>query len=183
MRKLRAYNFLSLDGYYTSKDGDTSWHVHDAEEAAYAAESLSVRDVLVFGRKTYEMMASFWPTEMAMKQMPDVARGMNDSAKIVFSKTMPSAAWQHTTVLTDLIADMKRLKQEDGADMTVLGSGSVIAQLAAARLIDEYQFMIDPVVLGAGRSPFQGLPEIQRLKLTESRQFSSGVVLLSYHST
>jgi len=183
MRKLRAYNFLSLDGYYTSKDGDTSWHVHGAEEAAYAAESLSVRDVLVFGRKTYEMMASFWPTEMAMKQMPDVARGMNDSSKIVFSKTMPSAAWHNTIVMTDLIADMKRLKQENGADMTILGSGSVIAQLAAARLIDEYQFMIDPVVLGAGRSPFHGLPELQRLKLIENRQFSSGVVLLSYRST
>jgi dihydrofolate reductase len=113
--------------------------------------------------------------------MPEVAQGMNESEKIVFSTTLDSADWENTTLLSgNLIEEVRKLKAIPGKVMAILGSGSIIAQLADAGLIDEYQFMIDPVALGDGTPSFKGLTRKLDLKLTDVRKFDSGVVLLSY---
>ena len=181
MRKLVVFNFLTLNGYFEGPDGDLSWHRHGEEEGKYASESVGQGGVLLFGRITYEHMAAFWPTPMAMQQMPAVAKGMNNAEKIVFSRTLKTADWENTNIISgDLIKEVDRLKKVPGKDMCLLGSGSILTQLADAGLIDEYQFMVDPVALGSGTPAFKGLKKKLDLKLVSTRKFSSGVLLLNY---
>jgi tryptophan-rich sensory protein len=97
MRKLTVFNFVTINGYFKGSKGDISWHRHGAEENEYAAASLKSGNTLLFGRVTYEMMASYWPTPVAIKNDPIVARGMNNADKIVFSRTLKKAEWDNTS--------------------------------------------------------------------------------------
>lgn len=181
MRKITAYNFLTLNGFFKGPKGDLSWHKHGGEEAEYAKEGASSGSVLLFGRITYEMMASYWPTPMAMEQNPGVATGMNASEKIVFSNSLKKADWSNTKVIGgDIIEEVKKLKRTTGPDMTILGSGSIISQFTDHKLIDTYLLMVDPVALPAGTPIFNGIKEKLDLKLVEVRKFKSGVILLTY---
>ncbi len=181
MRKLSTFTFISLDGYYKGQNEDISWHKHGPEEGEYSAESLKSENILLFGRTTYEMMASFWPTPMAYDAFPVVAEGMNKAQKIVFSRTLKKANWGNTRIICDNIVDeVKSLKQKAAKDLTLLGSGSILTQLAEAGLIDEYQIMIDPVAIGNGTPIFKNIKDQLDLKLINTRTFKSGVILLSY---
>ncbi len=181
MRKLNSFTFVTLNGYFKGQKEDISWHKHGEEESKYAAEGAQSKSTLLFGRVTYEMMAGFWPTPEALKYNAEVAKGMNDSDKIVFSKTLKKATWHNTKVVkVDMIEEVKKMKQIPGNDMTLLGSGSILAQLAEAGLIDEYQIMIDPVAIEKGTTLFKGIEHQLDLKLTNTKVFKSGVVLLCY---
>lgn len=182
MRKLSSFIFTTLNGYIEGPEkGDISWHRHGQEESDYAAEGAGSGSVLLFGRVTYNMMAGYWPTPMATESSPAVAEGMNRSKKIVFSRTLKKASWQNTEVLQgDLVEEVKKLKQADGPELTILGSGSVVSQLSAARLIDEYQVMVDPVLIGNGTPLCLGLPGQLDLRLLTCKAMRSGVVLLTY---
>lgn len=182
MGKLSSFNFISLDGFFKGPDEDTSWHSHGEEEIRFSEEMLAQNNILIFGRKTYEMMVDFWTTDMALEMLPKVAGGMNQAEKIVFSSQMPpDNIWQNTRFVSeDLYQTVRQLKLKESKGMTILGSGTLVRQLAAHNLIDEYQFMIDPVVLGQGTSLFDGMHYSLNLKLTETRTFSDGVVLLIY---
>ena len=184
MRKLIVFNHVSLDGYFVDSHGDMSWAKADHQDAewdAFVAGNASGGGVLVFGRITYEMMASFWPTPFAVEQMPAIAAGMNRMPKIVFSHTLDQASWNNTTLIKgDLATEMRKLKQAPGDDMAILGSGTIVSQLAQAGLIDEYHIVVNPIALGAGRTLFDGLKEKLRLKLTKTRAFNNGNALLCY---
>jgi len=181
MRKLVIFNFTTLNGYFEGPGGDLSWHRHGEEESKFAADSAGQGGILLFGRITYEHMAAWWPTPQALQQMPAVAEGMNKAEKIVFSRTLKRADWENTRIIGgDIITAVKQLKQTPGKDMCVLGSGSIITQFADAGLIDEYQFMVDPVALGNGTPTFKGLKNKLDLKLVSTKTFKSGVILLSY---
>lgn len=184
MRKLVVSNNVSLDGCFVDAASSMNWArtgMDDAEFAAYAAENASSEGTLVFGRVTYELMASYWPTAAALAQNPTVAAGMNRMPKVVFSRTLKRAAWNNTRLLVgDPVDEMRRLKSEPGPGLCILGSGSIVAQLAPAGLIDEYQLIVNPVALGAGRSLFQGIPAPLNFRLTDSRTFKNGKVYLSY---
>jgi len=181
MRKVIAFNFMTLDGYFEGPKRDISWHKHDAEGTAYAAEGLKSGNVLLFGRVTYELMASYWPTPLAIKNDPVVAEGMNRAEKIVFSRTLKRADWSNTRLVNGNIGDeIRRLKQTPGKNMTLLGSGSILTQMAEQGLIDEYQFMVDPVALGEGTPIFKNIKHTLNLKLTSTRTFQNGTVLLCY---
>lgn len=182
MRRLTAFCFVTLNGYFEGPaKGDISWHAHGGEESEYSAESLRSGNTLLFGRVTYEMMARFWPTPIAMAQFPVVAEGMNKAEKIVFSRTLKRVEWNNATLMkNNIVEEIRRMKQRDGRDMTLLGSGSIVAQFAEQDLIDEYQILVDPVVLGTGTSLFQGITQRLNLTLTETRRFASGSVLLCY---
>jgi len=180
MGKLSVFNFMTLNGFYKGADDGIQWHRHGAEESDYAKEGANSRSTLLFGRKTYEMMASFWPTPMAEQMQPETAKGMNASSKIVFSRTLKHAAWQNTRIVAaDPIAEIIRMKKE-GTDMTILGSGSIVTLCIEHGLVDEYTFMIDPVLIGNGTPVAQSLSRTVDLVLTSTRAFSSGVVLLTY---
>jgi len=88
MRKLTVFDFVSLDGYYKGLNEDISWNKHSAEEAEFSVENVRSGNTLLFGRVTYQMMESFWPTPDAMKVLPEIATGMNNADKIVFSKSL-----------------------------------------------------------------------------------------------
>ena len=182
MRKLIVFNHVSLDGYFTDRNGDMSWaHKRDSEWNAFVAQNAAGRSQLLFGRKTYDMMASYWPTPAAMKNSPAVAEGINNASKVVFSRTLDRAAWKNTKLLKgDLVQEVRKLKNESGDTMVILGSGSIVSQLSQAGLIDEYQIVMSPIVLGEGRTLFDGVEKKQPLKLAKSRAFGNGNVLLCY---
>jgi len=183
MSKVSVYNFVTLDGYFKGPNGDLSWHRHGAEENEYAAEMLKSGNTLLFGRVTYEMMASYWPTPDAIKNDPLVAERMNEADKIVFSRTLKKVEWKNTTIMKDNIGEeIRKIKQAPGKDMTLLGSGSILTQFAEQGLIDEYQIMVDPVALGDGTPIFKGIKHRLNLELTTTKTFGSGVVLLCYKS-
>lgn len=183
MRRLSVFNTMSLDGFVADAQGRMDW-AHkapdDAEWNAFTAGNASSGGVLVYGRTTYDMMAGFWPTPAAAQMMPDVAKAMNAAQKIVFSRSMQKAEWQNSALYHDAVADMRRLKQEKGGDMVILGSASIVAALSEARLIDAYMIAVAPIVLGGGKSMFAGLSEPMGLTLTDSRRFANGTVVQSY---
>jgi dihydrofolate reductase len=180
MRRLRVFESISVDGYFTDAASDSQWaHAGstDPEFAAWVAGNASSGGELLFGRKTYQIMESFWPTELAAQQMPDVARGMNTAKKYLASRTI-KPAWNNTQLLAGaLVESVRALKASAGADLTILGSGSIAAQLGDAGLVDEYQFVVVPIALGAGRSVFTSR---RALQLLAQRAFPGGNVVLTY---
>ncbi len=185
MRRVVVFNSVSLDGYFVGMNGDMSWaHKQDAEWNAFVADNAKGEAVLVFGRITYEMMAGWWPTPQARKAFPVVAEGMNNLPKVVFSRTLDQATWSNTTLVkSDMAAAIRKMKQEPGNEMVIMGSGSIVSQLAQEGLIDEYQIALTPIVLGNGRTMFAGIKEKQDLKLTKTRAFANGTVFLCYEPT
>ncbi|MEO6001795.1 MAG: dihydrofolate reductase family protein [Opitutus sp.] len=184
MPKLIVFNQVTLDGYFTGPTGDMSWAhagADDPEWKSFVAGNAQGGGVLVFGRVTYEMMASFWPTPMAAKFDPVVAKEMNDMPKVVFSRTLKEASWTNTKLVKrGLVEAISKMKSAPGKDMAILGSGTIVAQLAEAGLVDEYQLIVNPIVLGKGRTLFEGVKRAPKLKLLKSRTFKNGKVLLSY---
>jgi len=184
MRKLAVFNQVTLDGYFTGPNGDLSWaksDAHDAELDAFVEENARAAGVLLFGRVTYEMMAAYWPTPMAVNNDQVIAEGMNRASKVVFSRTLSKVSWNNTTLVKgDLVAEVQKLKATPGPDMAILGSGSIVAQLARHTLIDEYQILVAPIVLGSGRTMFEGANAPLHFALTKTRAFKNGKVLLCY---
>ncbi|HEY2736134.1 MAG TPA: dihydrofolate reductase family protein [Polyangiales bacterium] len=183
MRRLTTFTFVSLDGYYEDANHDLSWHGHDqtdSEDHELGLEGLRQKNVLLFGRVTYQMMTNFWPTPQAGKTQPEMARLINAAEKIVFSRTLERADWGPTRIIReDPVAFLRELKRQPGPDLTLLGSGSVLTQLADAGLVDEYQILIDPIALGAGSSLFKDLRHRLKLTVKSNRTFKSGDIFLT----
>jgi dihydrofolate reductase len=179
MRKVRVFDSISLDGFFTDAKNDMSWaHKQDAEWTAFVSGNAGGDGALLFGRVTYQQMVAFWPTPQAAQLMPEVAKGMNAMRKYVVSRTLARVDWQNTTLLKgDLVAEVRALKAQDGPDLVILGSGSVVSQLTAARLIDEYQLVVHPIVLGKGRTLFETLASPLTLRRTNTRSFTNGCVV------
>jgi len=180
MRTLHVFESISIDGYFTDATDSLEWahaRPQDPEFAAWVGTNANSGGELLFGRKTYQMMEAYWPTPLAAEQMPDVANGMNAAKKYVASRTI-QPTWSNTHLLKGALVDAVRdLKSSDGPPITLLGSGSIAAQLDEAGLIDIYQFVIVPIALGAGRTIFTNRRD---LRLTESRVFPSGNVVVRY---
>jgi dihydrofolate reductase len=181
---LAVFNNVSLDGYFTGPNGELDWAHRsrpDPEFDAFVAGNAGGGGTLLLGRRTYEMMAGWWPTPAAAAAMPEVAQGMNRMTKLVASRTLARPDWSNTTVLQGDLADaVRRWKSEPGPGITVLGSGSIVAQLAQAGLVDEIQMVVVPAVLGQGRTMFDGVRRSLELRLVRSRVFPEGKVFLAY---
>lgn len=184
MRTLSMFNSISLDGFFTDVSNDMSWAHRggtDAEMQDFTNANASGEGALLFGRVTYDLMRAFWPTEMARQQMPEIAKGMNEMPKFVASHTLTSPDWRNTTVLQgDLVSAVKALKAKPGPGITIMGSGQIVAQLTEAGLIDEYQFIVIPMIIGSGRSLFDGVTRRPSLRRTGSRLFANGNIHLTY---
>ena len=189
MRKLKVFNHVSLDGYIADAQSDMSWAYADSDDAewnAWSEENASGGGTLVFGRVTYDLMVSYWPTPEAMQAAPVFAERMNSLPKVVFSRTLEAPSWNNTKLVTgDIVAEVAKMKQEpsDDMDMVIMGSGSIVAQLTEAGLIDEYQVVVNPIVLGRGKTMFEGVTHKVGLKLTDERAFKNGKVVLSFQAT
>jgi dihydrofolate reductase len=185
MRQLTSFTILSLDGYFSGPNGEIDWFkTNDEEDNRFSREHADPSSALVFGRTTYELMKSFWPTPFAIKTDPVMAGVLNNNSKIVFSRTMEPVkdgpVWKNVRVIRDLTPEsVMDLKKEPGGDMTILGSGTIVRQLANFGLIDEYGLLVNPIILGAGKYLFQDVKRMN-LKLIGSRAFGSGKVYLKY---
>jgi len=178
--KLRVFESISVDGYFTDRQGGIAW-AHsgrqDPEFGAWVGSNASGAGILLFGRVTYQRMEAFWPTPAAAEQMPEVARGMNAARKLVASRTI-KPTWTNTQRIEgNLIEAVRALKAQEGRGITVLGSGNVAAQLGEAGPGDEYQSVVPPLALGGGRTVFT---KGTSLHLVEHRAFRCGNVVLTY---
>ncbi len=172
---------VSLDGFFEGPNHEIDWHNVDAEFNEFAIEQTREVGILLFGRKTYELMAGYWPTESAKKNDPIVAELMNRALKVVFSKTLKEAEWNNTRLATtSAVEEVKKLKREPGKDLAIYGSNELSVSLVQAGLIDEFRIMVNPVVLGRGNLLFKGIKDRLYLKLIRTRTFKSGNVLLCY---
>jgi dihydrofolate reductase len=183
MRRLMVFENVTMDGYFTDAKGDMSW-AHQGSSPdweAFTTENAKGGGEMLFGRITYDLMKSYWPTPAAAKDNPVVAEQMNSLPKVVFSKSLDKASWSNTKVVKgDLAAEVRRMKKEPGRDMVIMGSGTIVSQLAPAGVIDEYQVVVHPLVLGKGRTLFEGVTDRLAFKVASTRTFSNGNVLLSY---
>lgn len=179
LRKLIMFNNVSLDGFFTDAAGDMSWaHARDEEWQRFTNENAGGDAELVFGRKTYAMMAGFWPTPQAKQMLPTVAASMNRMRKHVFSRSLQHAEWENSRLIHgDLVDEVRRLKSEPGPLLLIMGSGEIVSQLTQAGLVDQYQVVTVPIVLGRGRSLFEGVTTRPRLKLEKTRSFGNGNVV------
>lgn len=185
MRKISAFLFITLNGYFKGPGENIGWHLHGEEGNEFSEKQLEANNILLFGRKTYELMSSFWSSKMAYDSMQKIAERMNQSEKLVLSNRLVKANWQNTQIISgNGIDKIRKLKQSTGKNITILGSGSVVSDLTEAGLIDEYEFLIDPIAIGSGTTIFENLRTEMSLTLIESRVFkNSGSVLLKYHRT
>lgn len=194
MRRIMMFNRVSADGYFAAADGNLDWAVPEPKLDEMAAESTSQFDTYLFGRRTYEIMAQFWPHALDNPAASDphgegelspatraLAVSLNESPKLVFSRTLKDATWKNTRILPELDPrEVEAMKQQSGRDIIILGSGSIVSQLTEHGLIDEYHFVVNPVFLGNGQSLIRGLPKSTRLKLVEVTEYESGNVSLRY---
>src|SRR5712692_7181370 len=166
MRKVFLFMMVTLDGFFEGPNHEIDWHNVDEEFNEFAIHQLNDVDTLLFGRVTYQLMASYWPTQSAKENDPIVADKMNTLPKIVFSKTLNKVEWNNSRLVKDNIAEeIQKLKQQPGKDMVIFGSGSIVSTFTQLDLIDEYRIMVNPVVLGSGKPLFKGINDQLNLKL------------------
>lgn len=172
------WNVMTLDGCFEGeKSWDLSFHqiVWGEELERFVIEQLQSVGMIVFGKTTYEGMAAYWQNEK-----DETAAYMNSLPKIVCSSSLDKAEWNNTTIVRDAATEIPKLKEQEGKDMYVFGSGKLSETLMKERLFDEYRLLIAPVFLGKGRRLFpEGLP-YQKLALLETRPLKNGGVILRY---
>lgn len=175
------FNMMTLDGFFEGPNGDISWHNVDEGFHEFAIDQLNQTDLLLFGRVTYDLMAGYWPTKKAIENDPIVAGKMNSISKVVFSKTLEKTNWSNTRLIKENVVDeVSALKQLPGKDMGVFGSSNLTSTFIQHGLIDEYRIMVNPMVLGGGKSLFNGVHDKLRLKLLKTKTLSSGNVMIEY---
>jgi dihydrofolate reductase len=190
MRMLRVIEFLSLDGVMQAPgaaDEDTEggfqhggWQrpYFDDVLGATAAEGMAETDAYLFGRKTYEKMAAYWPT--APEDDP-YGRHMNSTPKYVASRTLQDVEWRNSTLIEgDVAQEVARLKEQPGKNIAVLGSGDLVQTLLEHDLVDEFFLAVYPLVLGSGKRLFRDSDQVRKLHLVDSKPTSTGGVILTY---
>jgi dihydrofolate reductase len=195
MRRIMAFNRVTADGYFTSPDGKLDWVVPEPQIDKEAGEGMSGQGAILFGRRTYEMFQAYWPhaledsatapdPHMPGRRSPEIramAVWINEAAKVVFSKTLKDVTWKNTRLLHAFDPrEVEAMKKQPGPDMIIFGSGSIASQLTEHGLIDEYRFVVGPVLLGSGRPLISGVPRSSRLDLLEAKTYPSGNVMLRY---
>lgn len=195
MRRIVLFDWLSADGHVADASGGLDWVVPDEEQARTAAAGIADFDTVLFGRRTYELFEGFWrhalDTDGGVRDPHDparrspehqvIARGLNDMTKLVFSRTLREVTWRHARLVRELDPRaVEAMKREAGKDMIIFGSGSIVSQLTAHGLIDEYRLAVCPVFVAGGRPLLGGVPAVVRLELLEARRLPSGDVQLRY---
>jgi dihydrofolate reductase len=175
MRKLKAWLYVTLDGVVEAPE---NWVMADERMFEEQTAEYAASDALLLGRRTYEIFAASWPQRGS--DVPN-ADWMNNTQKYVASRSLEAPEWQNTTVLEgDAGVAVSRLKQEDGATITLNGSATLLRSLLGAGLVDELRLFLHPLVLGAGKQLFEDADARTALRLAECHAYDNGVVSLSY---
>jgi dihydrofolate reductase len=185
MRKIVLFIHTSLDGFVAGPDGKIDWIIVDNEIFDYAGNRTNEADTALYGRVTYEMMESYWPTAAdkpnASKHDIQHSTWYNKVPKVILSKTMRGVNLSNTTIISDNVAnEIAKLKQQDGKEIVIFGSPSIGHLLMQENLIDDYWFFVNPILLGEGIPLFKNIQHKTRLKIVTSNAFTSGVVCLHY---
>lgn len=184
MRKLIMWNIITLDGYFEgNQPWDLPFHqvVWGEELEKLSIEQLHAADYLVFGRVTYEGMAAYWTKAAEETEELEIAKLMNSIPKIVCSKTLKSADWNNTTIISENVSsEIKKLKKAGGKDMYVFGSANLSETFINEDLYDEYRIGIAPVILGSGRPLFARGIAPKNLSLVSTQQLATGGVVMKY---
>ncbi len=177
-RRVVASLYVTLDGFL-DEPGSWSFPFWSEEAAQFKARELEASDALLLGRVTYEGFAAAWPT---MEGTGEFGVKMNGMPKYVASRTLQAPTWNASVLLGDVVEAVARLKQEEGGDLLIAGSGSLVDQLTTSKLIDEYRFLLFPIVLGRDgtRRLFSGATG-HTLSLVESVRYTTGVLANTYH--
>jgi dihydrofolate reductase len=199
VRRIVMFNRVTADGYFADRDGSLDWVVQDDalnKEAAAASGGAGGDGTILFGRRTYDFFESFWrqfdedrsatvPNPHLPGQSSPELRAManfiNDATKVVFSRSRDGVTWRNSRLLRELdTEEIVAIKAEPGPDVLVFGSGSIVAQLTEHGLIDEYQLVVNPTLIGSGRQLFADLSRSVRLHLLEAKAYPTGNVMLRY---
>lgn len=183
MRRIIFMISVSLDGFFEGPDRELDWHLVDDELHSHFNEQLATMGAFLDGRRTYELMAEFWPTADAdpgsTAPMVEFVRIWRQMRKLVFSRTFTEADW-NTRVVHDVVAEeIMELKARPGGDIA-LGGAELAAEFMRQNLIDEYRLYVHPVILGQGHPLFGSASAPTSLRLVDHRPFGNGVVLLRY---
>lgn len=190
-RRLVAFLAVTADGYHEGPGHELDWHnAPDTAESGFSVGSgfrdlddprADEADTLLFGGVTYELMASYWPTPAAKEADPQIAARMNGLPKVVISRTLQRAEWANSRLISnDVTGEIAALKQQPGKDILILGSSTLTGFLLERGMVDELRLLINPIILGAGRSVLEGVQGRIPLVLTDSTAFPAGNVLLRY---
>ncbi|MHB9141042.1 MAG: dihydrofolate reductase family protein [Paludibacter sp.] len=187
MRKLIFFMHTSLDGFVAGLKGEMDWINIDETMFDFVATMTDKADSALYGRVTYEMMQSYWPNAgeqpNASKHDKEHSAWYNKVSKIVLSKTISEKGIDNTTVIGDQLADkINKIKNLDGKNILIFGSPTASHSLLSQGLIDEFWLFVNPILLGQGIPLFKGVTETTKLKLIETKTFSSGVIALHYET-
>lgn len=185
MRKIITTTWISLDGFIAGPNGEMDWVMVEEEMGKYEGNIVNSADTLLMGRVTYQSFAGSWPhvpdNPAVSPEEKEYARKLNAMRKIVFSKSLPAAEWNNSTLLREIVPEeITKLKHEPGRDILIYGSASLVRTLTNYGLIDEYQILVHPVILGGGKPLFQDILQRQKLHLVKTQSFPSGVIGLYY---
>lgn len=172
MRRVVLSMMVSVDNLIEPDNPQENWFTWDEEMAAYMMGFFKSVDTFIYGRKSYEVMNSFWPN--ATGEFADI---MNQMPKLVFSKTLQQAEWNSTIISN--IDTMKEIKRQPGKDLALFAGANITASFMQAGLIDEYRMIVNPVVLGSGKPLFNKIPRVP-LRLVKSQTFACGNIILYY---
>lgn len=184
-RKIIATEFYTLDGLMSDPKDEMEWVLSTFSEdlGKYEDELYDQSDTLILGRVTYKIFESFWPTAEEDPTNGEMAKKINRAAKIVFSKSLKEVSWRNSKILNDINPEeINKLKKQNGKDILIVGSAEIVKQFTNLGLIDEYHFIVHPVILSEGKPLFKNLKAQVNLKLKEMKQFSNGVVGLFYEN-
>jgi dihydrofolate reductase len=196
MRKIVAFDRVTADGYFSGPEGGLDWAVPDAEIDKLGGEAVPGRgNVLLFGRRTYQMFESFWPHVLndspeapdphvpgrQSAAMRNMAVFIHEATKIVFSTSLKEVAWHNSRLFRDVEpGNIEAMKNVPGGDIMIFGSGQIVSRLSALGLIDEYHLVVSPLLLGGGRTLVNGVTSRVPLDLLEAKSYDSGNVMLRY---
>lgn len=185
MKRLVSFMHISLDGYVADKNGGMDWILIDEEMFDYAAERTREADTALYGRITYELMESYWPTAADQphptKHDIEHSQWYKGVAKVIVSKSMKGTQLANTTIVSDnLPNEIRQLKQQNGKEIIMFGSPTLTHSLMEENLVDDYWLFVNPILLGEGSRYFKNLKDSIQLELMTSKSFASGVVCLHY---
>ena len=195
MRQIVMFNWVTADGYFAAPDGNLDWVVPDPEQVKAAAKAIPRFDTILFGRRTFEIFEGFWKDAVddaltapdphhpgrRTREHGEIGMWLNQAAKLVFSRTLKDLSWKNSRILHQVDSrEIGAIKGQAGKDMMLFGSGSIVSQLTQHGLIDEYQLLVCPVLLGSGRPLMEGVSRSVKLDLLEAQKYKSGDIMLRY---
>lgn len=185
MRKVISFMHLSLDGFVAGPKGEMDWIKVEQEIFDFVGNRIQKGDTALYGRKTYQMMESYWPTAAdkanATKHDIEHSQWYSQVHKVVLSKTLNEANLLNTTIISDnLVESINKLKQSEGEDILLFGSPTATHALMQENLIDGYWLFLNPIILGQGIPLFADIQDKTKLKLLSTKQFACGVTELNY---